>query len=462
MPDVPPGAGGPDEGTARESAAQASDARDARHRAAGPERPTGPVPLRLLPDSARVGSDGWLHIGGVSVADLAAEFGTPLFAYDEDHLRARCREAVATFGDGVAYAAKAFLCTAMARLAHEEGMHIDVATGGELHVALAAGVPPERLVLHGNNKSTAELAAAREVGVGRIVVDSLDELDRLDALHALDGRVPKVLLRATPGIEAHTHEFVMTGQVDSKFGFGVASGALEVAVDRCRNSSAVDLVGVHLHIGSQVFVADSFRQAVEVVAPWVRDLKVDEVSIGGGLGVPYVAGEFAPSITEWGIAVKQAYEAAGIEARVTAEPGRSIAARAAVTVYRVGTVKQIPGIRTYVSVDGGMSDNPRPVLYGSGYEAFLPRSPEAPRPRRVTVVGKHCESGDMLVRDAQVPEDLAVGDLLCTPVTGAYGHSMGSNYNKVTRPPVVFVRDGDARLVVRRETFDDLLRCDVG
>jgi diaminopimelate decarboxylase len=446
----------------RERAARASDARDARYRAAGSEHPTAPVPPRLLPDNARVGSDGWLQVGGVSVADLAAEFGTPLFAYDEDHLRARCREAVATFGDGVAYAAKAFLCTAMARLAHEEGMHIDVATGGELHVALAAGVPPERLVLHGNNKSTAELATAREVGVGRIVVDSLDELDRLDALHALDGRVPKVLLRATPGLEAHTHEFVMTGQVDSKFGFGVASGALEVAVDRCRSSSAVDLVGVHLHIGSQVFVADSFRQAVEVVAPWVRDLKVDEVSIGGGLGVPYVAGEFAPSITEWGTAVKQAYEAAGIEARVTAEPGRSIAARAAVTVYRVGTVKHIPGIRTYVSVDGGMSDNPRPVLYGSGYEAFLPRAPEAPRPRRVTVVGKHCESGDMLVRDAQVPEDLAVGDLLCTPVTGAYGHSMGSNYNKVPRPPVVFVRGGDARLVVRRETFDDLLRCDVG
>jgi diaminopimelate decarboxylase len=219
---------------------------------------------------------------------------------------------------------------------------------------------------------------------------------------------------------------------------------------------------VHLHIGSQVFVADSFRQAVEVVAPWVRDLKVDEVSIGGGLGVAYVAGEFAPSITEWGAAVKQAYEAAGIEARVSAEPGRSIAAQAAVTVYTVGTVKHIPGIRTYVSVDGGMSDNPRPVLYGSGYEAFLPRAVEAPRPRRVAVVGKHCESGDMLVRDAQVPEDLAVGDLLCTPVTGAYGHSMGSNYNKVPRPPVVFVRGGDARLVVRRETFDDLLRCDVG
>jgi diaminopimelate decarboxylase len=421
-----------------------------------------PLPWGLLPDSAEIGDDGWLAIGGCSIADLVAEHGTPLFVYDEDHLRARCREGVATFGPGVSYAGKAFLCLAMARLVHEEGMHLDVATGGEMHVALTAGVPADRLVLHGNNKSVAELSRARAVGVGRTVVDSFDELDRLDRLHAADGRVPEILLRATPGVEAHTHEFVQTGQTDSKFGFGVAAGDLAKAVERATASPAVDLVGVHLHIGSQVFVADFFRQAVEVVAPWVRDLGLPELSVGGGLGVPYVVGEEAPSLPQWGRVVIEACRAAGITSRVTAEPGRAIAAQAAVTLYSVGTVKDIPGIRTYVAVDGGMSDNPRPVLYGSGYETFLPRAADAPRPRPVTVVGKHCESGDVLVRDARVPADLAVGDVLATPVTGAYGHSMGSNYNKVPRPAVVFARGGDARLVVRRETVDDLLRLDVG
>jgi diaminopimelate decarboxylase len=414
----------------------------------------------LLPDSAEMGADGWLHIGGCHVRALADEFGTPLFVYDEDHLRARCREAVAAFGDGVAYATKAFLCRAMAALAHEEGMHLDVATGGELHVARAAGVPAERLVLHGNNKSLDELRRAREAGVGRIVVDSFDELDRLDELHAADGIRPTVLLRVTPGVEAHTHEFVRTGQDDSKFGYTLSTGAAAAAIERARSSSSVDLVGLHVHIGSQVFVADYFRQAVEVIAPFVGETGLPELSVGGGIGVAYVNGEEGPTLTQWATAVHEACREAGVTARVTAEPGRSIVAAAAVTLYTVGTIKEIPGVRTYVSVDGGMSDNPRPVLYGSGYEAFLPRAPFAERRRVVNVVGKHCESGDVLVRDASLPEDLAVGDLLATPVTGAYGHSMGSNYNKVPRPAVVFVRDGAARLVVRRETEDDLLRFD--
>ena len=421
----------------------------------------GAVPRRLLPDTASIAADGRLSIGGCDLIELAERYGTPLFVYDEAHLRARCREAVAAFGEGVTYASKAFLCVAMARLAHEEGMHIDVATGGELHVALAAGVPAERLVLHGNNKSTDELRMARGAGVGRIVVDSFDELDRLAQLHGEDGLVPKVLIRATPGVEAHTHEFVRTGQDDSKFGFGVAAGDAARAVARAQDTPAVELVGIHMHIGSQVFVADFFHQAVHVVAPWVRELGLPELSIGGGLGVAYVEGEEAPSLTDWGTAVVEACRQAGIEARVTAEPGRSIVAQAAVTLYQVGTIKEIPGLRTYLSVDGGMSDNPRPVLYGSGYEAFLVRDADAERPRQVTIVGKHCESGDVLVRNAHVPADTAVGDILATPVTGAYGHSMGSNYNKVTRPAVVFVRDGQAREVVRRETYDDLLRQDV-
>ncbi|MEO7556901.1 MAG: diaminopimelate decarboxylase [Acidimicrobiales bacterium] len=418
------------------------------------------LPRHLLPDTAGVGDDGWLTIGGCSVRDLVAGHGTPLFIYDEAHLRARCREAIAAFPDGAAYATKSFLCVAMARLAHDEGLHLDVATGGELHVALAAGVPPARLVLHGNNKSEAELARALEVGVGRIVVDSDDELGRIERLVGGGLPRPTVLLRITPGVEAHTHEFVQTGQTDSKFGFPLVDGIAHRAIERAAALDEVELAGLHVHIGSQVFVADFFHEAVAILAPFVNDHGLPELSVGGGLGVAYVEGERAPTIAEWGASVLKACSAAGITASVTAEPGRAIAAAAAVTVYTVGTIKAIPDIRTYVSVDGGMSDNPRPVLYGSGYESFLPRAPFAERDKVVTVVGKHCESGDLLVRDAKVPGDLAVGDLLATPVTGAYGHSMGSNYNKVTRPAVVFCADGDARLVVRRETDDDLLRFD--
>ncbi|HEX3394539.1 MAG TPA: diaminopimelate decarboxylase [Acidimicrobiales bacterium] len=419
----------------------------------------GAVEAGLLPLTARAGADGALTVGGVDLCALAEAEGTPLFVYDEAHLRARCREAVAAFGPGVAYASKAFLCLAMARLVHEEGMHLDVATGGELHVALAAGVPASDLKLHGNNKSVAELVRARELGV-RLVVDSFDELDRLERLHTLDGITARVLLRVTPGVEAHTHEYVMTGQLDSKFGFGLANDDAARAVERARASEATDVVGLHVHIGSQIFLAESFAKAVEVLADFVVPLALPELCMGGGLGVPYVEGERAPSITEWADVVHHACRQAGITAEVTAEPGRSIAAAAGVTLYRVGTIKQIPGVRTYVSVDGGMSDNPRPVLYGSGYEAFLPRAPQAERPRVVTVVGKHCESGDIVARDARVPADLAVDDVLCTPVTGAYGYSMASNYNRVPRPAVVFVADGRARVVVRRETLDDLIRLD--
>ncbi|MDP9387446.1 MAG: diaminopimelate decarboxylase [Actinomycetota bacterium] len=397
---------------------------------------------------------------------LADEHGTPLFVYDEEHLRRRCREAVAAFRDGVAYASKAFLCKAMAALAAEEGMCIDVSTAGELHVALAAGVPPDRLVLHGNNKSDEELGRALQVGVGRIVVDSSDEIDRLERLVGAGeaGRPPALLVRVTPGIEAHTHEYVRTGQEDTKFGFSIASGAALAAVRRLTGPSAPGrLVGIHAHIGSQVFLLSSFAKAVEVLARFFAPLGLPELCVGGGLGVAYVADEEAPSMAEWAAAVRSACAEAGVPegTRITAEPGRAVVAGAAITLYRVGTVKHLPGIRTYVAVDGGMSDNPRPVLYGSGYEAFLPRDTAADRPLVATVVGKHCESGDVLVRDACLPADLAVGDVLATPVTGAYGHSMASTYNKVPRPPVLFVAGGRARVVVARETLDDLLRLDL-
>jgi diaminopimelate decarboxylase len=412
-----------------------------------------------------VDAKGHLHVGGIDLLELAEEFGTPLFVYDEDHLRQACREAVTAWGDGVAYATKAFLCRAMARLAHEEGMHLDVASGGELHVALSAGVPPERLVLHGNNKSTGELAAALGHSVGRIVVDSFDEIARLGGLLESSPPVqarPKVLVRVTPGVEAHTHEFVRTGQEDSKFGFSVSSGAAAEAVAALELLPGAELVGVHAHIGSQVFEASSFEQAAEVLGTFFAPLELPELVVGGGLGVPYVNGETAPTQVEWAAATRAACARSGVHpaTRISAEPGRSIVATAGITLYTVGTVKHLPGIRTYVSVDGGMSDNPRPVLYGSGYEAFLPRSADAHRPRPVRVVGKHCESGDLVVPEAYVPEDLAVGDILATPVTGAYGYVMASNYNKVPRPAVVFVSQGTARVAVRRETFEDLTRLD--
>ena len=437
-----------------------------RRRASVRSAPVSPLPPHLLPDHAAVDPDGELTIAGLRLTDLAAEWGTPLFVYDEDHLRARCREAVAAFGDGVAFASKSFLCRAMARLAHDEGMRIDVASGGELHVTLAAGVPAARCVFHGNNKSSAELAMAIGAGVGTIVVDSFDELDRLDALAAPGGplaaRPPqRVMIRVTPGIEVHTFDEVQTGQEDSKFGFGWRSGSALEAVARVHAAAHLDLVGLHIHIGSQVFSADNFAHAVEIVAPLARELDLPEFCVGGGLGVAYVEGEEGATISQWGRAVRDVCATAGIASRVTAEPGRSIVAQAGVTLYTVGTVKELPGIRTYVAVDGGMSDNPRPVLYGSGYETFLPRAAAADRTHTIRLVGKHCESGDVLVRDGLVPPDLAVGDVLCTPVTGAYGHTMGSNYNKVPRPAVVFVRDGAARLVVRRETYDDLVRLDV-
>lgn len=281
-------------------------------------------------------------------------------------------------------------------------------------------------------------------------------MDRLDALHAEGLPAPEVLIRITPGIEAHTHEFISTGRDDSKFGFTVSTGLATKAIERALASDSMRLRGIHAHIGSQVFRVDSFAKSAEVIAAVGEPYGLEEVSVGGGLGVPYVLGEESFTISEWANVVHDALAASGVSARVTAEPGRAIVASAAVTVYTVGTIKALDGIRTYVAVDGGMSDNPRPVLYGSGYEAFLPERPERPRDLRVRIVGKHCESGDVLVREAQIPSDVVVGDLLATPVTGAYGHSMGSNYNAVMRPPVVFCSGGESRLVVRRETLDDL------
>ena len=405
--------------------------------------------------------DTTLVPNGILNADLdalASEFGTPLFVYDEDELRRRCREYVEHFGAGaVAYGGKAFLCLAMAELITEEGLHLDVATGGELHVALAAGVDPSRIVFHGNNKSDAEVEAGVDAGVGRFVVDSFDELARIErAVAGRDGPVPTVLVRVTPGVEAHTHEFIETGTQASKFGFTVSEGVALDAIDRAVASDGVHFGGIHCHIGSQIERLDAYGRAIEILADLAR--AVDGTHGRGGRGAePRWRIVRAVSLRRSrgrgrrrtrrrcttpsrAIGPRTAHPP-----RVTVEPGRSIAAPAGVTVYRVGTIKEIPGIGTYVAVDGGMSDNPRPVLYGAGYEAYLPARVGAARPLRCNVVGKHCEQGDVIVAGAQLPADVAVGDLLVTPTTGAYGYSMASNYNKVPRPAVVFLRDGEAR-----------------
>lgn len=412
--------------------------------------PAAPFDATLLPPGLR----------SVDLEAIATTHGTPVFVYDEDHIRDRCRAFTREFGgEDVAYAAKAFLCTAMAELVAEEGLHLDVATEGELHVAVHAGFPPARLIFHGNNKSDTELAAARELGVGRVIADSFDELDRLERL----GYPGDVLVRINPGVEAHTHSYIETATERSKFGLSVATGAAMEAARRVMESSRLAFGGIHSHIGSQVFRLDSLERAARVVMGFVDQLeattggRVPLVNLGGGLGARYLASDPDPDLGDYAAALRGPVG----DRPMMVEPGRSIVATAGVTLYRVGTVKVLPGIATYVAVDGGMSDNPRPVLYGAGYEAFLPERMEARRPLGAAVVGKHCEQGDIIVTDAHLPSDVTPGDLLATPVTGAYGYSMASNYNRVPRPAVVFVRDGQARIVVRRETLEDLLRLDV-
>ena len=420
------------------------------------------IDSQLLPRTATVNDAGVLSIGGVTVAAMAEQFGTPLYVYDEEHLRNRCREAVAAFGkDRVIYATKAFLCGAMARLANEEGLLLDVATGGELFAALHAGVPGERCVLHGNNKSVEELRAAITARVQHIVVDSFDELDRIEKLHSEGLPAPRVQLRITPGVHVDTHDYVATGQDDSKFGFNLNNGDAMRAIQRAQSSAAVELVGIHCHIGSNVLSVANFADACAVMVNLFLSVDLPELTLGGGLGVAYTNGETAPSMSEWADVLKRATSAIPAQKKIFVEPGRSIVATAGLTVYEVGTVKSIEGIRTYISVDGGMSDNPRPMMYGSAYEAFDPARTSADRTEHVRIVGKHCESGDIVIHDALVAPNVQPGDLLVTPVTGAYGHSMASNYNKVPRPSVVFVANGAAREVVRRETYEDLVRFDI-
>jgi diaminopimelate decarboxylase len=322
-------------------------------------------------------------------------------------------------------------------------------------------VPASSCVLHGNNKSLDELRMAIAAGIDHIVVDSFDEIDRIETLHADGLPVVRVQLRITPGVHVHTHEYVSTGQDDSKFGFNLNNGDAHKAIARAQSSAAVELIGIHCHIGSNVFAVDNFAEASKVMVDLFSTLNLSELTLGGGLGVAYTENEEAPTIEQWAAVLQRATQSLPAGSNVSVEPGRSIVASAGVTVYTVGTVKPVDGIRTYISVDGGMSDNPRPVLYGSGYEAFDPARMSTDRTESARIVGKHCESGDILVESAAVAPSVSVGDLLVMPVTGAYGYSMASNYNKVMRPAVVFVSEGESRLVVRRETYDDLVRLDL-
>ncbi len=420
-----------------------------------------PIDLSLLPLTSRVNANGRVDVGGVDLLAIARDFGTPLFVYDVEHLRDNMARARDIFGDGVAYATKAFLCKSLARLAYDSGMSLDVSTAGEYHVARAAGVPAGKLVLHGNNKTRQELERAVTEGAQWIVLDSFDDIN-LAAEVAAELRQPaRVLVRVNPGVEVHTHNFLATGNRESKFGFPLWTGDAQAAVDKVRQTQWLQFLGLHIHVGSLVFAIGTFLSALDSVLDFVLATDPEVFVVGGGLGVRYLETDTAPSLEEWGGAILKRCQEAGVRARVLAEPGRSIVAATAVTLYTVGSVA-VKDRTTYVAVDGGMSDNPRPLLYDSGYEAFLPRAPEAARDKAVTIVGRHCESGDTLVRDGMLPSSVAIGDIVCTPVTGAYGYSMASNYNMMPRPAVVWVDAGNADLVMRRETLDDLLACDLG
>jgi diaminopimelate decarboxylase len=429
---------------------------------------------------------GVLTLGGVDVRDLAGEFGTPVFVTDEQDVRDRCREYVESFcGDRgdlppggspeaqVFYAAKAFCSRAVLRWVTEEGLGVDVCTGGELETALSAGVDPAMITLHGNNKLPAELARAVAAGIGHVVVDSYEEIARLAYYAEQAGAGPRVLVRVTTGVEAHTHEFMATAHDDQKFGFSLASGAADEAVRRVLALPQLEFAGLHSHIGSQIFDTAGFEVAAHRVVELAARIQaehgvaVSELDLGGGFGIAYTPEDDPPEVKSLAAGLRAIVTAQcaafGLPVpRLTIEPGRGIVGPSTVTLYEVGTIKDVDGIRTYVSVDGGMSDNIRTALYDASYTCVLASRSSAAPPMLSRVVGRHCESGDIVVRHCYLPADLAPGDLLAVAATGAYCWSLSSNYNHLPRPGVVAVGGGSAREIVRRETLDDLLRLDVG
>lgn len=429
-----------------------------------------------LHGTSAINEQGHLSIGGVDVSELKAQFGTPLYIVDEQLVRLRCRQYMEAFRASglkfqVAYASKAFCVMSMCRVAEEEGLSLDVVSDGELFTALQAGFPAQRIHFHGNNKTPDEIEMALDANIGCFVVDNFSELELLNALAKQRNRKVNVLLRVTPGVEAHTHEYISTGQTDSKFGFDIGNGTAFEAVKQAAAAEAIELLGVHSHIGSQIFEVEGFQMAVERVAQFASDVKTEldvtfkVVNLGGGFGIRYVNGDtplevadYVKAITD---AVKQHFSGLyDVIPEIWVEPGRSIVGDAGTTLYTIGSVKEIPGVRKYVAVDGGMTDNPRPALYESRYEAVLAnRAKETPE-EVVSIAGKCCESGDMLIWDLNLPK-VNTGDLLAVSCTGAYNYAMASNYNRIRKPAVVFVQNGQADLVVGRETHDDIIRKDV-
>jgi diaminopimelate decarboxylase len=444
---------------------------------AGSREYTGALSSKVWPSSAER-RDGELLLGGVSVTELAAGYGTPAFVLDTEDLRGRARGYAAAFADAdVFYAGKAFLCTSVAALIAQEGLGIDVCTGGELAIALRARVDPERIALHGNNKSRDELTAAVEAGVGRVVLDSQVEIERLAELAATAGIRQRVLIRVTVGVEAHTHEFIATAHEDQKFGFSLSNGEALAAVEQVLALPALELVGLHSHIGSQIFDTAGFEVAAHRVIGLLADIRdshgieLAEIDLGGGLGIAYTASDEPqqPAAIAERLRTIIAVECAraGLRLpRLSVEPGRAIIGPAMITLYEVGTVKPIAldggVVRNYVSVDGGMSDNIRTALYDAEYTVVLANRASGAPSQLSRVVGKHCESGDIVVRDCWLPSDVRPGDLLAVAATGAYCYAMASNYNRVPRPPVIAVADGSSDVIVRRERLDEVMATDVG
>lgn len=443
---------------------------------------TADLDRNIWPASAVRNSDGAITVGGVSVLDLVAQYGSPLFVFDEVDVRERARNHVKAFtADDITtkvhYAGKAFMTTRIVQWLVEEGLGIDVASAGELEVALRAGVNPSHIVMHGNNKSVADLERAVEVGVGRIVIDSLIEIDRLNDVAARAGIVQQVFIRLTVGVEAHTHEAISTAHEDQKFGLSVASGMAMAAVENILDCDALSLAGLHSHIGSQIFNPSGFEIATARVvdfAAQIRDqhgITVSEIDVGGGMGIAYVEGDDPLDVAHMGKAIldivrTECHRVSLPVPTISVEPGRAIIGNPGMTVYEVGTIKPVEldggEVRHYISVDGGMSDNIRTALYDAQYSVTVASREATGVPATSRVVGKHCESGDIVVRDAQLPSDIRPGDLLAVAATGAYCRSMASNYNMLTRPAVVSVRDGQSTVLLRRETMDDLLALDPG
>lgn len=430
----------------------------------------------ILPITAAVNEAGHLTLGGCDAVELAREFGTPLYVFDEETLRGRCREFQTEFRSRypdtvVAYAAKVYLGRALAGILVQEEMALDVVSGGELAIAASMSFPPERIYFHGNNKSALELREALDYGVGRIVIDNFHEMQLLNGLAQGAGRRQPVLLRLSPGIDPHTHAYITTGTVDSKFGIPLATGQGEAAVRQALDMPGLELVGLHVHLGSLVFEVEPYRQAVDVVLAFAAEmgkkhgLRLEEFSPGGGFAVQYVEGQAPPSVAEYAKAITSAVtegcQKHGLSApRLIVEPGRAIVARAGVALYTVGSSKDVPGLRRFVSVDGGMADNIRPPLYDSRYEALVANKALETRRETVTIAGRYCESGDILIRDAELAP-LEAGDILAMATAGAYALPMASNYNASLRPAVVLVKDGEAKPIRRRETYEDLMRADI-